>query len=148
MPENASSSSGRLMLARRCIQRITIDGLDRDDVLLFDQYDTAAIVWPQLSGKYCKIDKSTARVIVSAIQNFGYTEESMMDSFWTKLKECHRKVIIANKCFIAAYPDAVLFCILKSALYKAARYPGALDEFITQNLSVEESLKSLQETEF
>ncbi|KAI0993327.1 hypothetical protein K3495_g14857 [Podosphaera aphanis] len=82
---------------------IMIDGLDRDDAVLVDEYETAAAVWTQLRVKYCKTDKSTARINMSAIQNFEYTEESTIDSSWTKLKEYRRKVIAANRCYAAAY---------------------------------------------
>ncbi|KAI1003498.1 hypothetical protein K3495_g4707 [Podosphaera aphanis] len=124
-----------------------IDGLDRDDAVIVDEYKTAAAVWTQLRVKYCKTDKSMARINMSAIQNFEYTEESKIDSSWTKLKEYRRKVIAANTCYAAVYPDDVLFHVLTSALYKAKRYTGVLDGFMTQNLSVEESLKILQEKE-
>ncbi|KAI0998411.1 hypothetical protein K3495_g9785 [Podosphaera aphanis] len=101
-----------------------IDGLDRDDAVLIDEYETVAAVWTQLRIKYYNTDKLTARINMSAIQNFEYTEESTIDSPWTKPKEYRRKVIALNRFYAAAYPDNVLFYVLTSAFYKANRYAG------------------------
>lgn len=51
-----------------------------------------------------------------------FSDDSMIDGFWTKLKEYRRKVKFANKNYTFAYPDKVLFHILTSALYKADKH--------------------------
>lgn len=108
----------------------------------------AAAVWTQLKVKYCKTDKLTARINMSAIQKFAFNDDSTIDGSWTKLKKFHRKIIAANRNYASAYPDDVLFHVLTSALYKADKYVNVLNGFLTQNLSVDESLKTLQEKEF
>lgn len=81
---------------------------------------------------------------MSLIQKFLFSDDSTIDGSWTKLKEYRRKVISANRNYASTYPDEVLFQTLNSVLFKADKYSNVLDGFLTQNLTVDESLKILQ----
>lgn len=124
---------------------IIIDGLDTDYAILIDEYETAGAVWTHLRVKYYKTKKSTARINMSAIQTFVFGNDSTIDASWTNLKEYRRRVVAANRNDASVYPDDVLFHVLTSVLYKAGKHANVLDGFLTQNLSVDESLKLLQE---
>lgn len=127
---------------------IILEGLDEDDAVLIDEYETSSAVWTQLKLKYEKTSSSTANQYMTSIQNFTFNKETGIDGSWSKLKEYRRKVIAANTAMKNAYPDEALLLILTLALQKQGRYTAVIDGFLTaQSLSVDEKVKILQEKE-
>jgi hypothetical protein len=126
---------------------IILEGLDEDDAVLIDEYETAAAVWTQLKLKYEKTSTSTANQYMTSLQNFVFDKDVGIDGSWTKLKEYRRKLIAANGAMRNAYPDDALFLILTLALGES-QYTAVIDGFLTQSsLSTEEKVKILQEKE-
>lgn len=113
--------------------------------MLINEYETARVVWTQLKTKYSKTDNSTARINMFSLQKFVLSDDSTIDGSWTKLIEYRQKVISAKKSYVSTYLDDILFYILKFALHKADKYVNVPDEFLTENLTFDESLEFLKE---
>jgi len=125
-----------------------LEGLDSDDAVLIDEYETAPAVWTQLKIKYEKTSISTTNKYMTLLQTFPYDKNIGIDGSWTKLKEYRRKLIAANGAMRLAYPDHALLLILTMALQKQGKYTAVIDGFLTQqSLSTEEKIKILGEKE-
>lgn len=127
---------------------VILDGLDADDAVLVDEFETAAAVWNQLKAKYKKTSTTTVNQYMTKLQNFEYDKSVGIDDSWTKLREYRRKLIAANGAMRLMYPDEALLLILSVALRKQGKYDSVLDGFLAQQqLSTEEKIKILGEKE-